>query len=282
MIVEKVIDTVISSISEDIRTKYDESTYADKLRKLLIQSFEEYREIDKVAKDREVDKGVKQRESGSDYSGIYSPSDIEEVIYKIDVRLLSPNQSIDSLVQKLDTSLEACINADDKYKKERIKKMICTMYKEKVAKYITIQQISGDINDMKENSKKEIYQIKDTLQKSTKEIAVIREYTEYITKCQNSEYREINFIDELDNCKVFCFFILVFINPIDEDFINDMIAQFPQIYKIEKYDEDVNGFTQVIFQYHDPRLQCGVREDLREIGDFLNDNGMGVIGLLSH
>lgn len=263
-ILNSVLDNTIDKLVGEGFEIHQEIIKDDKLKRILLHSFEEYQEMEKITNNK-----------------VESECCIDkDAIFSIDAQLIMPNLMREELEKNLSTVFQKCIITDNEYKASRIRKVICRNYLKGVRDFITISQVDEDIHKVHNNINQQGKEMKELIDKTSNHVKMTsEEVRELNRKMQKLPQQQLIFISELDWSRVYCYISLQLTTDIDNDYLEEISHN---IYaECEKY-EDENGFTNININFIEPITQGTLREYLEYIDSEFSQNDIGILRITSH
>lgn len=263
-ILNRVLDNMIDKLIGDGFEIFQEIIEDGKLQTILLHSFEEYQEMEKITNNK------MKSECYIDRNAILS----------IDVNLIRPNLTPEQLEKNIEDIFDKCITTDNEDKANRIRQSICLNYLKGVRDFITISQVDGDIHKVHSSINQQGKEIKGLIGKVSGHVKEMSEEgRELNRKIQKFPQQQLIFIDELERSRVYCYISLQLATDIDNDYLEEISHD---IYaECEKY-EDENGFTNINFNFMEPITQGDLRECLEYIDSEFSQNDIGILRITSH
>lgn len=263
-IVEKAADIVFNKAVEDGSKKVNNMLEGNKLQKILLQSFEGYRKLEKIKNPQ------KEPECQIDRKAIMS----------VDKNMIMPNITMEQLEKNLKNLFDKCITTDNEEKAGSIRKIICYNYKNGVSDLVTISQIDEDIHKVYKTVLEKTNEISGKLDREAYKVKEIDQGVKEINrKLKMEPQQQIIFNDELDNSRMFCYISLKLSEDIDEDYLAEISSNI-----FAEWDDykDESGITNVNFNFYEPIVQNELKEYLKYIDEEFSENNIGIFGITSH
>lgn len=265
---EKILNSVLDNIFDKLVGEgfeiFQEIIESGKLQRILLHSFEDYQEMEKITNNK------MKSECYIDRNAILS----------IDANLISPNLMPEQLEKNIEDVFDKCITTDNEDKASRIREIICLNYLKGVRDFITISQVDADIHDVNNNLNQKGKEIKGLIDKTSNHVKEMNEgVRELNRKIQKLPQQQLIFTDELERSRVYCYISLQLTTDIDNDYLEEISHN---IYaECEKY-EDENGFTNININFIEPITQGTLREYLEYIDSEFSQNDIGILRITSH
>lgn len=271
-IIETVLDTAIEKATGELFNvgikHFDDVTTVVKLRKILKKSVVEYKE------NEEEINGLNNKVRFEIEDDLFS--DLQE-------SLIKPNLTIKQLENNLKDVLSKCIITDDKDKFEKIVKYICSDYKYRVQKYITLYHIDNDIDQLRTMVDDKSKEMKCGLEKNEQATKRVGKDVRELLDIENDRKIEnpIRFIDELDDVKSYGYIAIKMLNNdnIDEE---DIYNTGYKIGAETRIDKTQDGFKEIIYTFFDMLVQSELRDVLRTINEEFLKNDIKIISIYTH
>lgn len=259
-VLHNTIDKLVGEGSEILQEIIEDG----KLQRILLHSFEEYQELEKINNNKME-------------SECYIDKD---AILSIDAQMIMPNLTPKQLEKNLSTVFLKCIKTDNEYKVSRIRECICLNYLEGVRDFITISQVDEDIHKVHNNINQQGKEIKELIDKTSNHVKMTsEEVRELNRKIQKLPQQQLIFISELDWSRVYCYISLQLTTDIDNNYLEKISKHISA--KCKQY-KDENGLTNVSFYFEEPIVQKGLKVYLEFIDDEFSENEIGILSITSH
>lgn len=251
---DKVADIVLDTVIDIGKEKADEILEERKLKKVLCNSIKEYIRLQKISDSKKETEFVLDKKSITD----------------LDKRKIMPNLTVEKLEENLREIIDKCIITDDKDKARIARKYICHSYKLGVAGLISISQVSEDIHSIEKNVRESERKISAKIDKGTQRI---------IQEMQKRPAQQLNFIDELDDSRVYCYILLQLTKEVENDSLQELADSI-----FAEYDAfwDKQKIFCVSFNFYYPITQYDLKCYLKCLNESFAEENVGILSIVSH
>lgn len=199
----------------------------------------------------------------------------KKAILAVDESIIRPNNRPEDIINSLGSVFEKCIITDDKFLARRIETEIVYNYlKEANVKLIDLCDLDNDIHKVED----EVIENRKLSQKNHEEVK--QKFQEIPSILDSNAMQTLQFINELDNSKLFCYIILNIRGDIDDEILTEVENQTSIAGEYKIYQE--KGFDYISIYFMDPLCQREMKEYLKGIDEVFANNGIGIYGIYSH
>jgi len=239
MVIDKAVDGILGILANKSIEELKEFVNKNKRQKILLGCIKEIKNENSDNKNLEV-------------------NILSEEILNIGDEKISPDLSIEELKLNLNPLIEKCLKTDDEELFKEVSTKICESYMKKSRLSI------------------ELYHL---LKKEEKNFEMIDKKLEMLKNISEEPPQLIHFIDELDDCKMFCYIYLWVSQEIEEEILYELEEN---TFGVETKNYKVDGLYYLDINFVEPISQKDLKDYLTELNKVFSRYNIGVYGVYSH